>query len=164
MAGWCTSVVAGKDAVPRSSTNNLRRLMDEMITALARSRCAAPSTLCVLRLLHVARICGSVPVSDGVARANRPASMTTMLPQRAARLRRYHKLRVLLGGFWRKENRPPSDRLFRPYKDLPEEARDFLVKCASTHGGCKPATLAVVSETCSRAAGWRARSCSCALQ
>ena len=49
----------------------------------------------------------------------------------AARLRRYHKLRVLLGGWWRKENRPPSDRLFRPYKDLPDEARDFLVKCAS---------------------------------
>lgn len=41
LAGWCVSVVAGKDAVPRSSTNNLRRLMDEMITALARSRCAA---------------------------------------------------------------------------------------------------------------------------
>ena len=40
LAGWCVSVVAGKDAVPRSSTNNLRRLMDEMITALARSRCA----------------------------------------------------------------------------------------------------------------------------
>ncbi|KAK9821582.1 hypothetical protein WJX81_008445 [Elliptochloris bilobata] len=78
MAGWCTSVVAGKDAVPRASTNNLRRLMDEMITALARSR--------------------------------------------------YHKLRVLLGGWWRKENRPPSDRLFRPYKELPPEARDFLVK------------------------------------
>ncbi len=41
LEGWCTSLVAGKDAVPRSSTNNLRRLMDEMITALARCRCAA---------------------------------------------------------------------------------------------------------------------------
>ena len=52
-------------------------------------------------------------------------------------LRRYHKLRVLLGGFWRKENRPPSERLFRPYKDLPAEARDFLVKCAAAHCAVK---------------------------
>ena len=37
---WCISVVCGKDAVPRMTTNNLARLMDEMITALARSRCA----------------------------------------------------------------------------------------------------------------------------
>ena len=35
---WCISVVCGKDAVPRMTTNNLARLMDEMITALARSR------------------------------------------------------------------------------------------------------------------------------
>lgn len=53
-------------------------------------------------------------------------------------LRRYHKLRVLLGGFWHKENRPPSERLFRPYKDLPEEARDFLVKCAAAHSAAQP--------------------------
>ena len=38
---WCISVVCGKDAVPRMTTNNLARLMDEMITALARSRCAS---------------------------------------------------------------------------------------------------------------------------
>ena len=32
------SVVCGKDAVPRASINNLSRLMDEMVTALARCR------------------------------------------------------------------------------------------------------------------------------
>ncbi len=41
MREWCVSVVCGKDAVPRMTVNNLARLMDEMITALARSRCAA---------------------------------------------------------------------------------------------------------------------------
>jgi sn1-specific diacylglycerol lipase len=35
---WCISVVCGKDAVPRMTTNNLARLMDEMVTALARAR------------------------------------------------------------------------------------------------------------------------------
>ncbi len=39
---WCVSVVCGKDAVPRMTVNNLARLMDEMVTALARTRCAAP--------------------------------------------------------------------------------------------------------------------------
>ena len=39
MRDWCVSVVCGKDAVPRMTVNNLSRLMDEMITALARSRC-----------------------------------------------------------------------------------------------------------------------------
>lgn len=37
---WCISVVCGKDAVPRMTTNNLARLMDEMVTALARARSA----------------------------------------------------------------------------------------------------------------------------
>lgn len=130
MAGWCTSVVAGKDAVPRSSTNNLRRLMDEMITALARSRRAPPqrSVSCMLQ-----EVCKFVPSQMAHQGPDRPAGVTIAHQGRAARLRRYHKLRVLLGGFWRKENRPPSERLFRPYKDLPEEAREFLVKYATAH-------------------------------
>ena len=37
---WCISVVCGKDAVPRMTTNTLARLMDEMVTALARARCS----------------------------------------------------------------------------------------------------------------------------
>ena len=39
MEGWCTSVVVGKDAVPRMTVNNLSRLMDDMVTSLARCRC-----------------------------------------------------------------------------------------------------------------------------
>lgn len=42
LSEWCVSVVCGKDAVPRMTVNNLARLMDEMVTALARTRCAAP--------------------------------------------------------------------------------------------------------------------------
>ncbi|KAK9811146.1 hypothetical protein WJX73_006499 [Symbiochloris irregularis] len=38
MEEWTISVVCGKDAVPRASVNNLSRLMDEMITALARCK------------------------------------------------------------------------------------------------------------------------------
>ena len=38
MDKWTNSVVVGKDAVPRASVNNLSRLMDEMVTALARCR------------------------------------------------------------------------------------------------------------------------------
>ena len=38
MADWCTAVVVGKDAVPRMSVPNLGRLMDEMVTSLARCR------------------------------------------------------------------------------------------------------------------------------
>jgi hypothetical protein len=38
MREWCISVICGKDAVPRMTVNNLSRLMDEMITALARTR------------------------------------------------------------------------------------------------------------------------------
>lgn len=37
---FCTSLVAGKDAVSRGTVNNLSWLMDEMVTALARCRCA----------------------------------------------------------------------------------------------------------------------------
>ena len=35
---FCTSLVVGKDAVSRGTVNNLSRLMDEMVTALARCR------------------------------------------------------------------------------------------------------------------------------
>ena len=42
MEEFCTSVVVGKDAVPRMSVNNLNRLMDEMVTSLARCRLAPP--------------------------------------------------------------------------------------------------------------------------
>lgn len=35
---WCTSVAVGKDVVPRMTVNNLNRLMDEMVTSLARCR------------------------------------------------------------------------------------------------------------------------------
>lgn len=38
MKDWCVSVVCGKDAVPRMTVNNMSRLMDEMVTALARAR------------------------------------------------------------------------------------------------------------------------------
>lgn len=41
---FCTSLVVGKDAVSRGTVNNLSRLMDEMVTALARCRLAASST------------------------------------------------------------------------------------------------------------------------
>lgn len=41
MEQWTTSIVVGKDAVPRASVNNLSRLMDEMVTALARCKYAS---------------------------------------------------------------------------------------------------------------------------
>ena len=44
MEEFCISVVVGKDAVPRMSVNNLNRLMDEMVTSLARCRLAPPFT------------------------------------------------------------------------------------------------------------------------
>lgn len=34
----CRAVVVGKDAVPRATVSNLSRLMDEMVTALARCK------------------------------------------------------------------------------------------------------------------------------
>ena len=51
---WCISVVCGKDAVPRMTTNNLARLMDEMVTALARTRWGAGKHIfgCA-RVLHI---------------------------------------------------------------------------------------------------------------
>lgn len=38
MAGFVTTVVVGKDAVPRASVANLGRLVDEMVTSLARCK------------------------------------------------------------------------------------------------------------------------------
>lgn len=38
MANFTTTIVVGKDAVPRASVTNLGRLMDEMVTSLARCR------------------------------------------------------------------------------------------------------------------------------
>ena len=51
MDRWTTSVVCGKDAVPRASVNNLSRLMDEMVTALARCRCELWVWLCLVSFL-----------------------------------------------------------------------------------------------------------------
>ena len=42
---FCTSLVVGKDAVSRGTVNNLSRLMDEMVTALARCRYALQQVL-----------------------------------------------------------------------------------------------------------------------
>ena len=41
MDPFCISIIVGKDAVSRGSVNNLSRLMDEMVTALARCRSAS---------------------------------------------------------------------------------------------------------------------------
>lgn len=38
MEQWTVSVICGKDAVPRASVNNLSRLMDQMVTSLARCK------------------------------------------------------------------------------------------------------------------------------
>lgn len=73
---FCTSLVVGKDMVSRGTVNNLSRLMDEMVTALARCR--------------------------------------------------YHKLHVIMGGWWWKERRPAPDALFCSYKAIPREARAVL--------------------------------------
>lgn len=42
---------------------------------------------------------------------------------------RHNKIRVLSGGWWRKESRPPPAKLFYAYPDLPEESRAFLERC-----------------------------------
>ena len=46
---------------------------------------------------------------------------------------------MLVGGWWRKENRPASHHIFHDYDDVPPEALRFLQQCAmllsrSTHG------------------------------
>ncbi len=39
---------------------------------------------------------------------------------------RHHKLRVLVGGWWRKSNRPGPQDLFLDYNEIPKEPRLFL--------------------------------------
>ncbi len=39
---------------------------------------------------------------------------------------RHHKLRVLVGGWWRKSNRPAPQDLFLDYDKIPKEPRMFL--------------------------------------
>lgn len=46
MRPFTTSVAVGKDAVPRMSLKNLARMLDELITALA--RCRKPATAVML--------------------------------------------------------------------------------------------------------------------
>ena len=59
MVTFCNSLVVGKDAVSRGTVNNLSRLMDEMVTALARCRyslhCICPS-VAVTAILSVANV------------------------------------------------------------------------------------------------------------
>ena len=45
-------------------------------------------------------------------------------------LSRHHKLRVLVGGWWRKSNRPPPQHMFLEYENIPREPREFLERCA----------------------------------
>ena len=46
---------------------------------------------------------------------------------------RYHKLHVIMGGWWWKERRPAPDSLFCPYDKIPREARALLERCL-----CRP--------------------------
>ena len=46
------------------------------------------------------------------------------------RLFRHHKLRVLVGGWWRKANRPAPQDIFLDYDEIPREPRLFLERCA----------------------------------
>jgi hypothetical protein len=50
---------------------------------------------------------------------------------------RHNKIRVLLGGWWRKEARPPPAKLFYAYSELPEESREFLERCELFSLPCK---------------------------
>ena len=41
---------------------------------------------------------------------------------------RHPKLKVLLGGWWRRKARPPPSALFHAYEDIPDEPREFIRK------------------------------------
>ena len=44
-------------------------------------------------------------------------------------MRRHHKLKVLTGAWWNKDNRPPPEHLFYSYKRIPKECRRLLERC-----------------------------------
>ena len=57
----------------------------------------------------------------------------TRLPlstHRSVWLCRHHKLRVLVGGWWHKSNRPAPQDIFLDYDEIPKEPRLFLERCA----------------------------------
>ena len=45
--------------------------------------------------------------------------------------RRHHKLKVLTGAWWNKDNRPPPEHLFYSYKRIPKECRRLLERWGS---------------------------------
>ena len=51
-------------------------------------------------------------------------------------MRRYHKLHVIMGGWWWKERRPAPDSLFCPYNKIPKEARALLERCVHVSDTC----------------------------
>ena len=159
MDQWTTSVVVGKDAVPRASVNNLSRLMDEMVTALARCRCVhshaglassfwvqADQRWAQALAWHLEawvawftdvclayRRCSLWLRPRWQLQSSRPWAghrcCKHVRPDAAAVMRRYHKLRLLFGAWWNKENRPPPEHLFYPYQRIPKECRQLLERC-----------------------------------
>lgn len=50
---------------------------------------------------------------------------------------RQPKLRVLFGGWWKQEKRPPPEKLFYTNVDIPEESMQVLERCISSqHFNC----------------------------